>query len=466
MKLPVPFIGPTYQNTFLDASSQRCVNWFPKGNALLSTPGYTEWAEIGVGPNRGMAYYKDKMITVSGSVVFDVDSNATATSLGTINTASGIVSMASNGEEIMIVDGADGWYYDGSSLTQVTDSDFPDPANEVVFADGFFVVSKGGTGEFYKSQNSYDPVNWNAEFATAEQSPDNLVSMIENHSELWLIGPRTTEVWHYDGSSFPWSPNRPAFQRYGIAAQKSLTHFNNGLAWLAVSDEVDRVAVATRGYQVQRISTTSIEREWATYSTVSDAFGFSYRYPGLGHFYVLTFPSADKTWVYDAEEAMWHEWERHDEDPSKRGRHRSCSYLYFAKKHLIGDYINGKIYSLSATTYEDDGVRIHRERMGPELYESRNKIIYRSLEADFITGVGLTSGQGVDPKVLLDYSNDRGETWGNWRELDLGKIGKRETRVKARRLGASRSRIFRLSMSDPVQSTMTNAVLDAEAGSV
>jgi hypothetical protein len=163
---------------------------------------------------------------------------------------------------------------------------------------------------------------------------------------------------------------------------------------------------------------------------------------------------------------MWHEWERHDEDPSKRGRHRSCSYLYFAKKHLIGDYINGKIYSLSATTYEDDGVRIHRERMGPELYESRNKIIYRSLEADFITGVGLTSGQGVDPKVLLDYSNDRGETWGNWRELDLGKIGKRETRVKARRLGASRSRIFRLSMSDPVQSTMTNAVLDAEAGSV
>ncbi len=71
---------------------------------------------------------------------------------------------------------------------------------------------------------------------------------------------------------------------------------------------------------------------------------------------------------------------------------------------------------------------------------------------DLGTGYGTLSGQGSDPKLMLQTSIDGGNSFGNYRELELGVRGKYATRVTARRLGrfGPKGIVFRLRISDPV----------------
>ncbi|MFE1676613.1 hypothetical protein ACFMJE_18460, partial [Acinetobacter baumannii] len=60
------------------------------------------------------------------------------------------------------------------------------------------------------------------------------------------------------------------------------------------------------GYTGKRISTHAIEYAIQSYSTITDAIAFTYQQEGHS-FYVLTFPTADKTWVFDVSTELWHE---------------------------------------------------------------------------------------------------------------------------------------------------------------
>lgn len=72
--------------------------------------------------------------------------------------------------------------------------------------------------------------------------------------------------------------------------------------------------------------------------------------------------------------------------------------------------------------------------------------------------------QGRDPQIMLDWSDDKGKTWSTEITASMGKIGEYGTRVIFRRLGSSRDRIFRVSISDPVKRVITSANLDAIGG--
>lgn len=72
--------------------------------------------------------------------------------------------------------------------------------------------------------------------------------------------------------------------------------------------------------------------------------------------------------------------------------------------------------------------------------------------------------QGEDPKLMLEWSDDNGATWSNQRTASLGKVGEYQTRVKFHRLGQSRNRVFRISISDPVKRVILGAEIDAVSG--
>ena len=67
------------------------------------------------------------------------------------------------------------------------------------------------------------------------------------------------------------------------------------------------------------------------------------------------------------------------------------------------------------------------------------------------TGVGLNSGQGSDPQIMLQYSDDGGRTYSNELWRSLGVIGAYKTRAIWRRLGQFRSRQIVLTITDPVR---------------
>ena len=459
-----PFLGPTYANTFLEADQQRCVNWFVKGNTLMSKPGYQLWTTAGLGPIRGWAKHQNELITASKNGVYSTNLGGATKQVGSLDTGIGTVYMASSGwdgGQTLITDGKFGYYYAGGTVTRITDAQFPSKPQHCVFDNGFFLVLKGNTGEFHKSENAFDVVSWGGEFATAEHIPDQLKAIIVSRNDLWLVGESSVESWFYSGRAFPWDPNRQAVQNYGIIAPNSLTRFDNNIAWLAKSEDLGLVAVRTNQFQVTPLDANGvIEKEWSEYETVEDAIGWSFQYPGLGQFLVFQFPTADKTWVFDAKEKMWHEWEQWDADPLAVGRHAGDRHIFFSDRHLISDNYDGSVYEMDHQLYQNAGKTIVRKRMGPNLHGSRSIVTF--VELDLVMRMGVGKSGDPEPVVKMSYSDDRGATWSNWQTTSIGGVGARTKTAMFDRMGSAKERVFQLEVSHDVNAMLTDSDLTVE----
>jgi hypothetical protein len=469
----IPFVGGAYKGFSTDHDAQECINWYvdidPKSDkpmALYPTPGTVLLATVGTGPIRGMHAYNGALIVVSGFEVYSVTTAGASTLLGSLWSNTGPVSIAdngtANGEQVMIVDGTldNGWIYDSGAgtFTKIADTDFPG-GKTVVFHNSRFIVNKPDTGEFYIS-SSYDGTAWDAtEFATAEGSPDNIEAVVAFNENVYLAGSMSFESW-FDAAApdFPYQRFEGGFDEIGCAAAFSPARLSGGIAYLAQSKEGGFDVRLLGASQAPAISSPSMEQEIATYPKVSDATGFTYKFRGH-EFYVLTFPSADVTWVFDAKSREWHKWSSVI-DGTHPHRHLSSCHAFVGMTNYVGDYRNGNIYSLSQTTYTDNGTTIIRDRVARCIRKpGLGLIVYHKLVADMETGVGLTAGQGVNPKALLRFS-DGGKDWSSWIEAPLGRMGLNLVQAIWTRLGAAQKRYFWLRVTDPVKAVVLGASLE------
>ena len=287
---------------------------------------------------------------------------------------------------------------------------------------------------------------------------DDVVCAFSDHRELWLFGTKSTEIWYNSGSgSPPFDRKIDEILERGISAAASIAAEDNTLFWL----DDRKMVVKADGYRPAVISTREIDYQIAQYSDVLDAIGFTYSQEGQT-FYVLTFPTGNATWVYDAATGEWHQ--RTSYPSPYNNRWRANCYAYFDGKHLVGDHSNGKIYELDLDTYADDGNIIKAIRTGAAVHEKRHLLFHNTLELEFEAGVGLVSGQGSDPTVMLRWSDDGGHTWSNEHWKAIGKIGEYSKRARWSKLGRSRDRIYEVSITDPVKRVLISANLDATKG--
>jgi hypothetical protein len=469
----IPFVGPSYQARSLRVDAQRAVNCYleqdPAGTnplALYGTPGLTLRATIGDGPHRGSITQGSYGYVVSGSNVYRLDSAYTATLLGVLDTSTGQVGMASNGTEVLIVDGVGGWLATESGLTEITDTDFPNGVTSCGFIDGFFVVGGDGTGQFYCNQTPNSGSAWNGlDFASAEGNPDPISRLVVDHREVWLVGTVTTEVYVNTGNAdFPFERNGSVFIETGTAAPWSVVSMDNSLYMLAQDESGAGVVVRIQGYNPVRVSTHAIETAIAGYGDISDAVAYSMTYDGHA-WYVLHFPTADHTWVFDAATQQWFEWLWRKPSTNTLHRHRGLTHLYFGRKHLVGDWESGKLYSLEDAVYTDNGDPILRLRASQTLdAPDGEQMFYEQIIVEMETGVGLATGQGSDPQLMLRYSNDGGRSWSNYKTRSMGGAGSYATRVKYGPTGAGRNRVWEISMTDPVPFVVVGANVRASKG--
>ncbi len=399
----------------------------------------------GIDQHKGNGYF------ISGAELIRIDAGYNPTSLGNLDTTIGRIGMAEIGDQVMIVDGPNGYIYDGTTFAKISDADFPG-GTHVADIDGYFVVNKPDSDQFHISALR-DGKTWAAaDFARKERHSDYIEALIVDHRELWLLGEHTTEIWYNTGNTdFPFEPVSNGFIEWGIAAPHSLQKMDNGIVWLGQTHRGSGYVVRTRGYTPQVISTPWLEYEFNTYSTIKDA--EAYVYQQAGHeFYVLTFPLANKTWVYDARINAWHE-----RGTYLVGRHRSSGFLFFNEKNIVGDYNSGNLYELDLDTYTDNSVTIERIRTSPPIHQDRKWLFHHSLEIDFESGVGLTTGQGSDPQVMLRWSDDGGHTWSNEHWRSMGKKGEYFWRAVWRQMGRSLNRIYETKITDPVKIAMVDA---------
>jgi hypothetical protein len=195
-RINIPFVGASNKSRSVEVSTQRSVNLFPEldplsgfQQALYLRPQLASFSTAGSATIRGMATFGSLLFVVSGGTVYSIDSSGSATSRGNLLTSTGRVSIDQNATQLMFVDGTAGYIWDGSTLTQIADGDFPNGATQVVQFDGYFVVNDpANPGRFYISAYN-NGTAWDAtEFATAERNPDGLLAMLVNERELWLWG--------------------------------------------------------------------------------------------------------------------------------------------------------------------------------------------------------------------------------------------------------------------------------------
>jgi len=170
------------------------------------------------------------------------------------------------------------------------------------------------------------------------------------------------------------------------------------------------------------------------------------------------------TWVYDGSTKSWHKWLSWDAVKGEYYRHRSNCGCYFNNAYLVGDFENGKIYSVENEVYTEDGATIRRLRRATHLTTDLQRQYFESFQIQFQPGVGLNTGQGDDPQAMLRWSNDGGSTFSNEHWVSIGKIGQYANRALWRRLGWSRDRIFEVAISDPIKAVIVSAELKASAG--
>lgn len=470
----IPFVGPSYQARSLNADAQRSVNCFLELDntssrapvAMYGTPGLVLRFTLGMSPVRGAITMGDYAYFVSGNTVYRVDTAYTVTTLGTIGTVVGQVSMAHNGTEVIIVDGAAGWLATSSALTRITDADFPNGVKRAASIDGYFLVTGlAGSEKFWINETPRNGVSWNGlDFASAEGSPDHTISIVASHREAWLLGNDSAEIWLNTGNpDFPFERSSNTFIERGCGAAGSLAAMDNTVYWLSASKDGKGIVFKAEGYTPIRISNHAMEKALSGYSTLSDGQAFTYEMEGH-QFYVLTFPTADHTWVYDASTGEWHEWLWRNPATNTLHRTRANCATYFNGRQLVGDWESGKVYSLDFDTYTDNGDAIRRERTTQTISAEGDRLFFSRLVIDMETGVGLATGQGSDPEVMLEYSDDGGHTWSNIKIGKIGKTGEYARVVRFGPTGQSRNRVWRLSMTDPVKFALFGASAWVERG--
>jgi hypothetical protein len=489
------FIGQSYTLRNQRYDCQRTVNLFPEvdetgvgKNAeiaqLARTPGLTRVVDTSTSlpAIAGLSLYKASngivyLVKANGLYTVDYDSNTSTWSTTKLASFTPVdwAQMTDNTQQLFIVSNGKGWAWDftshtlsvvsnGSSGTSLTS-----PAS-VTYYDGYVVFTEKDSNQFWWT-DLYTATVPGLNFASAETNSDNVVGVFSNNEDLWVFGETTTELWYDAGQGNTVFARRPGILlEVGCAAFKSIAKLdNNRIAWLSKSNRGQVSVVMAEGYSYSRISTFPIDQTLSTVTEDQLAGATAYSYIQDGHtFYVLNVPGLSSTWVYDVTTSLqlqqhtWHERTFTNSLTGVESRHR-VQNLVFTKNGFMGvDYENGSIYFLGFDSYTDFGNPIYRQRVFPHVSADGKRVFYQWLAFDFKTGVGL---QGkTAPLVILQYSNDGGNTWSNQIERSAGAIGQYHSRVIFNQLGQSRDRVFKLILTDPVDWAVSGCAMEAEVG--
>lgn len=465
----IPFATNSYVSPSRPLSAQRMVNVYSEREpqdakvpiTIFGAPGIKSFARCGTGPIRGMHEVGGVLYVVSGATLYSVASDGTATVLGGAVSGTAPVCMTDNGTQLLILNGTYGYIYTSASGFQViTNSNFHSSTSGTFF-DNYFVMAWDGTNKFFIS-GSLDGTSYSGtDFASAEVAPDNVVAIVNQQENLLIFGQTTIETWYDAGSvNFPFQRIDGGTIERGCAAALTPIKEDNSVFFLGD----DLIFYRLDGTIPRRVSTHAIESAWQKYTTVSDAYTFSYTYDGH-KFIVLTFIVGNATWVYDISTGLWHERESIDINNNSLGRWRAAKVFNIYDKLLVGDAYSGAIGEFDASTYTEFGNQIHGTMVSPIIHSDRKRVFISRFELDIEQGVGNTVDPGANPQIMLDWSDDGGRTFKprqTWQSM--GKIGAYQQRLRWLRQGQTRNRIYRVTISDPVRRNIIAAHADLSVG--
>jgi hypothetical protein len=439
------------------ASPERCVNLYSQRVGqeykLYPTPGLATFRSAPESPGRGIFSHTingtERCFATIGPTEYEVNADGTTTSRGTVAVDGNPSTHCTNGDagdQLFITSGDTGYILNLNTnvLTSVVSD-----VTMGGYMDERFLALDGVTSTL-KISNALDGTTWDGtQIAQRSTASDPWKAMLVKYPRIFLIGDFTGDVWYNAGNSpFPFAPITGVQIPYGIAAPFSLKRCGAAIMWLTHNKNGDGQVVEALGYNPTVVSTEPVEQAISKYSRINDAVGWSYQ--DQGHdFYVLNFPSANATWVYDRTEGMWHE--RASWDGTMFTAWGPQYHTHVFNRHLVLHAGNGTTYRMASDLYTDaDGDVLRRMRIPPILADEQKRLFVDRLQLHLEPGLGLTSGQGSDPSVLMRMSKTGGKIWGNQRTRSAGVQGAYGQRVIWNNCGSGRNMVPELVATDPV----------------
>ena len=294
-----------------------------------------------------------------------------------------------------------------------------------------------------------------------------------NNGALFVFGERSYAILTMEDSEYQLK-NTLMGNNIGIAAPQSLAKTENELCWLGSGDDGHNGiwSVALDG-KPKKISTFALDREIQGMRRTDDAFGFGYNYAGH-HFYVITFPSSDKTFVYDFDTGTWH-------NRSTRDAMLDVDHFWFPVfahqfngRVYLGNYENNCLMTIVANKHTEwDGRPIRRLRRSPIITSDLANFIVTEFRIE--CNVGTTeqvnpfddmsvdhTGQvydnaGYNPAVMARFSADGGNTWQHLEDAFMGKTGEYNYLCQWLGLGMARMGVIEISLTAPVDFVITSS---------
>lgn len=467
MTQPIPLFGLGVQGKSPNVTAQRRVNLYAEIQfeqdktrvAYFPTPGLVPFVDLGASPARGMhtVSVTEYLYAAQYDQLYEINAAGGITSRGTFSTNVGRVNMADDGTRILMVDGTAGYYYNVQTgvFSTIADADFPNGATTCCFLAGRMIVEDPSVpGQFRWSDLYAD--TWPAlNFATAEANPDPLVSVYALNGNLLLMGETTIEFWAVtEDATLPYAWVGSAAAQWGLAARQSIARLGSSIAFLARNTQGQVQVCTLNGYQVVPISIPELDYLLNSYSAVEDATAYSYMLGGHP-MYAINFPSAGKSWLYDAASQAWSELQS-----STGGMHPGEIAQTYRTGIYVSDRSSGAIYRQDPYTYTEAGESVQRQIVGRHIFQG-DPMSVSEMWIDVEMGVGTVSGAGENPQLRLRTSKDGGHTWSNELWAPIGRQGVYQSRAVFRRLGRARDWLFEISLTDPVKASFIGAFMEA-----
>lgn len=460
--IPIELAAPTYKDRSGQLSSQKTQN-------LYLGPGIdTKWtaydfpgckpALTAAGVDRGLYVFNEQLYQVNGLQLLRIGSDASSTVIGSVNGTNRCI-FDDDGLNIFMAHGDGVDQYNGSTVTPVSSSNLETP-NSVSYLNGFFLYD-GDEGRFQASDAGDGATINDLSVGVANSDGDILLRGFVHSQLVYWFGPRSIEPWYFAGSGdLPFERLDQGFVPIGLGAIHSLAADEDALYFLGANRQFYKLArsVATP------LSDPSMANQIEAFNTVSDAIGWTLTLQGQ-RFYWVNFPSESQSFLYSISYNYWV-----DLSYGMDGaRHLANSYAYCYGKHWVSDYNNGNLYTLDLNTFTDNGqTRLRFRDTAPltakGLGLNGDRVIVGRLQLEMEKGIGLATGQGVDPQLMGQISGDGGKTFGPQSFIPMGDQGDYDSRVDFYQFADGYSMVYRILCTDPVYWSFSGGFVEVDAG--
>lgn len=409
------------------------------GVVHFQRPALTAFATVGTGPSRGIfrraGVLLSQYITVTGSQAYLLSSSGTSTLLGSIPGAD-IVTIDGSATRAIIVASGTAYSTDGVTLTAVVMPN-GEAVSSVVWLGGYFILTCSQSQRFYwlaPGDVDPDPLS----FASAEAAPDNIVGAVRLLDEVWMFGEQTTEVFQLTGDiDAPFQPVGGRMYEKGCANKDTITVIDNTLFWVGN----DQVAYRANSTPI-RISDHTIEEKITDAGSMAlRAWSFSIE----GHtIYCLRIGSVG-TYCHDVENQSWPRFKSYGYETWRAhvGAQIDGSLV------IAGDDQNGTLWRLDNEASNDNGEPMERVITGG-LSSVGAPTVCKNISLNIAVGWAQITGSATDPIIAMQFSDDGGNLWSAWLEVNFGLQGKYRTNVAWQQLGviSPPGRLFRFRVTD------------------